>query len=87
LKTRETWPRRPLFERALALYETVLGPDHPDTGTSLSNLACVLHDAGQAGLLFRRAIAKKTLGPNDVRTQRYCSHNARCSACRGPQFC
>lgn len=30
---------RPLFERALAIREKLLGPDHPDIATSLNNLA------------------------------------------------
>ena len=30
---------RPLYERALAIRERVLGPGHPDTATSLNNLA------------------------------------------------
>ena len=33
---------RPLFERALAIREKVLGPEHPDTATSLNNLALLL---------------------------------------------
>src|SRR4051812_47819925 len=33
---------RPLFERALAICETVLSPDHPNTAGSLNNLAGVL---------------------------------------------
>jgi hypothetical protein len=31
---------RPLFERALAIREKVLGPEHPDTANSLSGRAC-----------------------------------------------
>ena len=31
----------PLFQRALAITEQQLGPDHPDTGTSLNNLAAL----------------------------------------------
>ena len=37
---------RPLFERALAIREKALGPEHPDTATSLNNLASLLQDAG-----------------------------------------
>ena len=29
----------PLYERALAIREKALGPDHPDVATSLNNLA------------------------------------------------
>ena len=37
---------RTLHERALSIRETVLGPDHPETATSLSNLATVLRMLG-----------------------------------------
>ena len=37
---------RPLFERAVAIYEKALGPEHPDTATSLNNLAGLLQDQG-----------------------------------------
>jgi Tfp pilus assembly protein PilF len=30
---------KPLYERALAIREQVLGPNHPDTANSLNNLA------------------------------------------------
>jgi tetratricopeptide (TPR) repeat protein len=59
---------RPLFERALAIRENVLGPEHPDTAMSLNNLALLLRDQGDlagARPLFERALAilEKTLGP------------------------
>jgi tetratricopeptide (TPR) repeat protein len=59
---------RPLHERARAIYENVLGPEHPDTATSVSNLATVLWDLGdRAGALplFEHALAirEKVLGP------------------------
>ena len=59
---------RPLYERALAIREKVLGPDHPDTAASLNNLACLLQDQGDlagARPLFERALAirEKVLGP------------------------
>jgi tetratricopeptide (TPR) repeat protein len=34
----------PLYERALAIYEKALGPDHPYTATSLNNLARLRED-------------------------------------------
>ena len=37
---------RLLFERALAICENVLGPEHPDTATSLNNLARLLQAQG-----------------------------------------
>jgi len=33
---------RPLFERTLAIREKALGPEHPNTATSLNNLAYLL---------------------------------------------
>jgi hypothetical protein len=36
-----------LVERALAITEAVLGPDHPDVGARLNNLALILRDLGQ----------------------------------------
>jgi tetratricopeptide (TPR) repeat protein len=64
---------RPLFERALAIYEKALGPDHPYTATSLNNLASVLEAQGElaaARPLFERALAidEKALGPDHTDT-------------------
>ena len=47
----------PLFRRALAIDEAALGPEHPDTGTSVKNLAYLLQAKGDydaAEPLFRR---------------------------------
>jgi tetratricopeptide (TPR) repeat protein len=38
---------RPLFERALAIREKALGPEHPLTAQSLNNLAGLLRDQGE----------------------------------------
>ncbi len=59
---------RLLFERALALHEKALGPEHPYTAVSLHNLALVLHDQGDfagARVLYERALAlhEKAFGP------------------------
>ena len=59
---------RPLYERALAISEKALGPEHPYTATSLNNLAVLLRDQGDlagARPLFERALAihEKALGP------------------------
>jgi Tfp pilus assembly protein PilF len=51
---------RPLLERALAIDETVYGPDHPEVATRLNNLALILQDLGQPGTaqqLQERALA------------------------------
>ncbi len=41
--------RRPLAERALAIDEAALGPDHPDVAVRLNNLAAIVRDLGLAG--------------------------------------
>jgi hypothetical protein len=51
---------RPLDERALAITETVHGPDHPDVALHLNNLAetlLALGEPGQARPLLERAAA------------------------------
>jgi hypothetical protein len=58
----------PLFERALAIREEVLGPAHPATAQSLNNLALLRQaqgDLAAARPLFVRALAirEKVLGP------------------------
>ena len=37
---------RPLFERALAIFEKALGAEHPNTATSRNNLARLLQAQG-----------------------------------------
>src|SRR3954451_11488684 len=37
----------PLFQRALAIYEQALGPEHPHVATSLNNLAALYDSQGQ----------------------------------------
>ena len=69
-------------ERALAIREKALGPEHPDTALSLSNLARVLRDLGEfpeAERLFERAtaIGDRALGSGHPLTQRFKSHYAR----------
>ncbi len=34
----------PLYQRALAVYEKALGPEHPDVATSLENYAALLRE-------------------------------------------
>jgi tetratricopeptide (TPR) repeat protein len=64
---------RPLIERALAIREKALGPEHPDTATSLNNLARLLQNQGDpagARPLCERALAifEKALGPEHPHT-------------------
>ena len=58
----------PLYQRALKIWEKALGPEHPDTATSLNNLAELYQALGaydQALPLYQRAlkIREKALGP------------------------
>ncbi|MBO9313908.1 MAG: tetratricopeptide repeat protein, partial [Chloroflexus sp.] len=50
------------------------GPDHPDTATSLNNLALLLSEQGEyaaARPLYERALAicERTLGPDHPQTR------------------
>ena len=58
---------KPLFEQALAIHKAVLGEHHPDTATSLNNLALLLEAQGDyaaAKPLYEQALAihKAALG-------------------------
>jgi tetratricopeptide (TPR) repeat protein len=62
-----------LYERALAICEKALGPEHPATGESLNDLALLLKnpdDLATARPLFERnvAICEKALGPEHPKT-------------------
>jgi tetratricopeptide (TPR) repeat protein len=63
---------QPLYERALAIYEEALGPDHPAVGTTLNNLAELYRAQGryaEAQPLYERALAicEQALGPDHPR--------------------
>ncbi|MDD5036335.1 MAG: tetratricopeptide repeat protein [Methylococcaceae bacterium] len=65
----------PLYRRSLAIFEKVLGPDHPYVAKSLNNLAELYRMQGryaQAAPLFQRSLTifEKALGPEhpDVAT-------------------
>ncbi|MBL8823008.1 MAG: serine/threonine protein kinase [Planctomycetia bacterium] len=58
-----------VFKKARATREALLGPSHPDTLSSVNNLASGYHDAGKLNLalpLYEEAfrLRKTTLGPN-----------------------
>ena len=60
---------RSFYEKALAIRERSLGPEHPDMAASLNNLAGLYHDEGQyakAESLFQRSlkILEKARGPD-----------------------
>jgi tetratricopeptide (TPR) repeat protein len=61
------------FEHALATREQVFGPEHPDTATSLNDLAVLLQAQGELAVArtnFERALAirEKMLGPEHPKT-------------------
>jgi len=63
-----------LYQRALAIRERVLGPEHPDTATTLNNLGGLLYlqgDRSGARSLLERALASrlKILGPDHPHTK------------------
>ena len=62
---------RPFLERALAIAERAVGPDHPEVASSLNSLANVYRDLGryaEAQPLHERAllILERALGPDDL---------------------
>jgi tetratricopeptide (TPR) repeat protein len=73
---------QPLCERALAIREKVLGPEHPDTATSLDRLGLLLKaqdDLAAARPLHERALAirEKALGPEHPDTATSLNNLAR----------
>ena len=63
----------PLFRRALAIFEKVLGPEHRGVAMSLNGLAQLYVATGhyeEAESMFNRAIAifEEVLGPEDLKT-------------------
>jgi tetratricopeptide (TPR) repeat protein len=66
---------RPYYERALAIRERVLGPEHPDTALSLNNLGGLLDSMGdlaRARPYYERALAinERVLGSEHPDTAR-----------------
>jgi tetratricopeptide (TPR) repeat protein len=71
----------PLAQRALAIREEVMGPEHPDTATTLNNLAELYRETGtyaQGEALHQRALAirEKALGPEHSETALSLNHLA-----------
>ena len=75
---------RPLYERALAIYEKALGPEHPNTNVARRNLARLLLDSGNADValsLGEVALAahEKLLGQNHPWTKASAERHRRCA--------
>jgi tetratricopeptide (TPR) repeat protein len=68
-KTRGQYAKaEPLYQWALAIWRKILGPNHPDVGTNLHNLAALYEARGEyakAEPLYQQALAirEKALGP------------------------
>jgi tetratricopeptide (TPR) repeat protein len=72
----------PMYQRALAINEKMLGSNHPTTAVSLNKLAKLYSDKGDreaAEPLYRRAlsICESTLGPNHPDTAKSLNNLAR----------
>ena len=73
----------PLYQRALDIAEKALGPDHPDVGTSLNNLAELYRDQGryaEAEPLYKRAsaISREGAGTRPPRRRHVAEQPGRC---------
>ena len=73
---------KPLYERALAIWERTVGPDHPVTAQSVSNLGRLLQARGElhaARPLAERALVvrEQVLGPDHFLTAMSLDNMAR----------
>jgi tetratricopeptide (TPR) repeat protein len=64
----------PLYQEALQIRQRVLGPEHPDTATSLNSLAALYQEMkayAKAEPLYQEAlrIRQKVLGPENPDTR------------------
>ncbi|CAM9883518.1 unnamed protein product [Ectocarpus sp. 4 AP-2014] len=78
----------PLYERAQANREEVLGLEHPEVARTLNNRATLLQSQGnykEAGVLFERShsIHEKALGPNHPRVAESLNNRAVLSNAQG----
>ena len=66
----------PLFQRALAIYEKSLGPDHPKTAIALNNLAGLYQQQGNfaKALSLYEAHFENRRKSSRTRPPRYCLH-------------
>jgi hypothetical protein len=73
-----------MYRQALELRGRVLGPEHPDTITSINNLAGTVEQLGrvqEAALLYKQLweVSAKVWGSEDVQTVEAHGHYERCS--------
>ena len=73
----------PLYQRALAILEKALGPDHPDVAKPLNNLAMLYKQKGdyaRAETLYQRSLAilEKALGPEHAEVAKALNNLAEC---------
>jgi tetratricopeptide (TPR) repeat protein len=73
----------PLYQRALAARERVLGAEHPDTLVSVNNLAGLYERQGRYGEaepLYQRALEgfRRKLGDAHPHTKIVAANHARC---------
>src|SRR5262249_39121260 len=78
----------PFLDRALLIMEKALGPDHPDVGRSINNLANLYYDKGdyaKAEPLLQRAllIKERALGPEHPDVARSLVNLAELCAAKG----
>ena len=52
----------PLYQRALAIREKALGPEHPDVATSLENYADLLRKTGRVSEATKMEARAKAIG-------------------------
>src|SRR5262249_51873442 len=62
-----------LYQRSLTIYEQVLGPEHPDTASTLNNLALLYKNQGryeEAERLCQRSLTiyEQVFGPDHPKT-------------------
>ena len=79
----------PLYKRALAIREKALGPDHPEVGTSLNNLAALYREPGplrrgRAALQARARDQREGAGARPPRCRHLAQQPGRCSTRPGP---
>lgn len=73
----------PLYKRSLAIREQALGPEHPDVGQSLNNLAALYADQGryvEAEPLYKRSLVvrEQALGPEHPLTKQVMKNLKKC---------